>query len=92
VAEDLKNFIAEIDAPIGNLTYPFPHPRGQLTILQYASNEKNYEHELERIYRESDSRLDRIFPLHYRLLGQLLVLAEAAEKSLETESKTTHQS
>lgn len=88
VAEELKKLIAEIDTPIGAMPYPFPHPRGRLTILEYARSDKDYDHELERIYRESDSRLDRVFPLHYRLLGRLLVLAAAAEKNLVADSKS----
>jgi Zn-dependent protease with chaperone function len=87
LAGELKRLVAEVDAPLSNLLYPFPHPRGQLTVVEYSRYEKPCENEWETAYRESDSRLDRLFALHYRLIGPLLVLAEAAEKDLDPESK-----
>jgi len=82
LAGELRKLITEIETPLSNLKYPFPHPRGQLTISEYARFEKVCEHELETIYRNSDALLDRLFALHYRLVGRLLVLAETAEKDL----------
>ena len=72
-----------MQSPLGNLPYPFPHPRGQLTVVEYARYEKVCKHEWETVYRESNSLLDQLFALHYRLIGRLLVLAETAEKNLE---------
>ncbi len=87
LAGELKQLVAEVDAPLGNLPYPFPHPRGQLTVAEYVRHEKPGENEWETVYRESDSRLDRIFALHYRLIGRFLVLAEAAEKNLDPKAE-----
>lgn len=87
LAGELKRLVAEVDAPLGNLPYPFPHPRGQLTVVEYARYEKTCANEWETVYRESDSRLDRLFALHYRLIGPILVLAEAAEKNLAPEAE-----
>jgi hypothetical protein len=58
-----------------------------LTIPEYTRYEKTCQNEWESVYRESDSRLDRLFALHYRLIGRLLVLADIAEKDLEQEAK-----
>jgi hypothetical protein len=88
LAGDLQKLIAEVDSPLGSFAYPFPHPRGQLTVLEYARYGKPCQHKLESVYQESNSRLERLFPLHYRLLGRLLVAAEIAEKDLEQQSQT----
>jgi hypothetical protein len=87
LASELRKFIATVDAPLGSLAYPFPHPRGQLTILEYARCEQAGSNEWETVYRESESRLNRLFGLHYRLVGRFLVLAGSAEKDLELEIK-----
>jgi hypothetical protein len=50
--------------------------------VEYLHNEKACENEWESIYRESNSHLERLFALHYRLLGRLLVIADIAEKDL----------
>jgi Zn-dependent protease with chaperone function len=85
LAGELKKLVADVDSPVGSLPYPFPHPRGQVMILDYARYEKACETEWETAYRQSNSRLDRLFALHYRLVGRLLVLAGIAERILEPE-------
>ena len=87
LASELKKLMAEVDAPLSSLAYPFPHPRGQVTISDYARCGKAGQNEFETVYRECDSRLDRLFALHYRLIGRLLALAESAEKELDSEAK-----
>jgi Zn-dependent protease with chaperone function len=89
LAGELKKIVADIDSPLRGLPYPFPHPRGELTIVEYARYEKPCQNEWETVYRESDSHLDRMFALHYRLLGRLLVLAETAENELDSEAKVS---
>ena len=83
LAGELRELIAKVQSSLGSLPYPFPHPRGQLTVVDYARYEKPCQHEWETAYHESNSHLERLSALHYRLLGRLLVIADFAEKSIE---------
>ena len=92
LADELKKNLADIQASLGELAYPFPHPRGQLTVVEYARFEKPGKGQWEAVYQESNSHLERLFALHYRLLGRLLAIASRIENELvspgETDGKT----
>jgi Zn-dependent protease with chaperone function len=88
LVEELRKLIAAVQGPLGNLPYPFPHPRGPLSIAEYARFEKASQNEWEDAYHQSNSHVERLFALHYRLLGRLLVMAELAEKDSD-ENKPT---
>jgi hypothetical protein len=79
LAEELRTIVAAAQAALRDVPYPFPHPRGQLTIAEFARPEKPGEHEWEKIYNESNSHLEKLFALHYRLLGRLLTIAGDVE-------------
>jgi Zn-dependent protease with chaperone function len=84
VAAEMRKLLTEVQSQLGNLPYPFPHPRGQLTVVEYAHYEKLCQNEWESVYHESSSHLERLFALHYRLLGRRLADVEAAETRLGT--------
>ena len=62
---------------------PFPHARGRLTVAEYARFEKPAENDLQRVYQDGHAHVDRLFALHYRLVGRILAHADAGERSLE---------
>ena len=64
-------------------TYPFAHARGRLTVAEYARSEKAAEFGLLRVFQDGHSHVDRLSALHYRLVGRILVHADAWETSLE---------
>lgn len=82
LATELSTFTTAIQKGLAEFVYPFPHARGHLTVIEYARHEKSCEHEWERVYRESDAHVERLFALHYRLTGRVLAHAEAVEKTL----------
>lgn len=82
LAVELRTLLTEVHAPLAGIPYPFQHPRGQLTIADYARYEKPCESEWESIFQESSACVERLFALHYRLLGRLLMVAEQAEQDL----------
>jgi hypothetical protein len=82
----VSEHLADIQARLGTVPYPFAHPRGQLTVAEYARQEQPCQHEWEAIFRAGSAHVERLFPLHYRLLGRLLVLAQAWEKETGPES------
>lgn len=89
VSDELRKFTAAAQQTFQHLPYPFPHPRGKLTLAEYASYDQSCDNVWETVFREANSHLDRLFPLHYRLLGRLLVHAAAAEKQLAGASQPT---
>ena len=83
MAAELRELIQGIQERLSSFTYPFPHPGGQLTVAEYAKNEKVVESEGQRVYLDGHAHVDRLFTLHYRLVGRLLAAAAAAEAGLE---------
>jgi Zn-dependent protease with chaperone function len=87
LAAEFESAVREIQERLKGFAYPFPHARGQLTVAEYARAETQHEHEWVRAYQEANAHVDRLFALHYRLIGQVLVRADECEKSLEAEAK-----
>jgi hypothetical protein len=54
-----------------------------LTVAEYARSEKPAEFDLQRVFQDDHSHVDRLSALHYRLVGRILVHADAGETSLE---------
>jgi len=79
----LQPLIAGIQERLQKFTYPFPHARSPLTVAEYARYEKPAELELQRVYLDCNAHVDRLFALHYRLIGRVLIHADAAEAELE---------
>src|SRR5262245_19234643 len=72
-----------IQERLQKFTYPFPHPRSPLTVADYARYEKPAELELQRVYLDCNAHVDRLFALHYRLIGRILIHADVAETGLD---------
>lgn len=86
IANELKTAVEEIQSRLANYEYPFAHARGRLTVAEYARTEQKTEHELQRVYVGASDLVDKLFALHYRLVGRILSAADAAERSLEPPS------
>jgi Zn-dependent protease with chaperone function len=84
LATELQNLTGGIQERLKHFAYPFPHARGQLTVAEYARSEKTAEDDWQRAYLDSDAHVDRLFALHYRLIGKVLAHAYSAEKMMET--------
>ncbi|HWF20380.1 MAG TPA: M48 family metallopeptidase, partial [Verrucomicrobiae bacterium] len=50
IADELQKLAAEAQLPLGGLAYPFPHPRGQLSVIEYARYEKPTQNRWEEAY------------------------------------------
>ncbi len=83
ITNELQPIVDGIQERLAKFSYPFSHARGALTVAEYARSEKPSEHPLQRIFYDCDAHVDRLFALHYRLVGQVLALADAAETRLE---------
>jgi hypothetical protein len=78
----LQPLVDGIQQRLKEFTYPFPHPHGPLTIADYVRYEKPAEFELQRLYLNWNAHVDRLFALHYRLIGRILACVNAAENDL----------
>jgi hypothetical protein len=78
----LQPLIDGIQQRLKQFTYPFPHPRSPLTVADYARYEKPAEFELQRLYLNCNAHVDRLFALHYRLVGRILTCVDAVEAQL----------
>jgi Zn-dependent protease with chaperone function len=84
VATELQSATAGIEKRLAEFAYPFSHARGKLSVAEYARCEGTFEHDLERVYRNSDAHVQRLSTLHYQLVGKVLEHVDAAEKALDT--------
>lgn len=82
IIEELEKLTGEIQQQLQELSYPFAHARGSLTVAEYARNEKLPEEKWDCAYANAHTHLDRLFALHYRLVGKVLAHADAAEKAV----------
>jgi len=85
LAAELQSLIAGIQERLKDFQYPFPHARGVLTVAEYIRSEESLEHEWHRLYVDGGAHVERLFALHYRLVGQLLGQAAVVEERLEAE-------
>jgi Zn-dependent protease with chaperone function len=84
IGDDMQKIVAGLQERLASFPYPFPHARGPLSVAEYARSEKPSEHLLQRTYFDADAHVDRLVSLHFRVLGQILALANAAENKIES--------
>lgn len=89
LAAELCQLIGKIQAGIRDFKYPFDHARGSITVAEYARYEKPCTHEFERVFQDANAHVERLFALHYRLVGRMLLAAARAEDELELEHGRT---
>jgi hypothetical protein len=82
LVQRFQSFVNPMQERLKAFPYPFPHARGQLTVAEYACFEKPADHEWGRAYQDANAHVERLFALHYRLIGQILAIADAAEAGL----------
>jgi len=80
---ELQALLGGIQERLSSFPYPFPHARGKMSVAAYLRSEKPSENLWHQTYLDSDSHVERLFALNYRLIGRLLELTNAAEKILE---------
>jgi len=83
LATELRQLIGKIQTALRDLKYPFAHPRGSITVAEYARYEKLCRHEFERVFQDANAHVERLFALHYRLVGRVLLAAARAEEELQ---------
>lgn len=89
ISGEWHKLVSDVQIAMRDIPYPFPHPHERLTLQEFARYEKQCQSDLELAYHDAHSHQDRLFTLHYRLLGQFLLLIEQMEKKLENPAQKT---
>jgi hypothetical protein len=79
IVRDSRLFAQRIQAEFNEVPYPFAHPRGALSIAEYARVEKKAGDEWQQAYEETQAHVERLGTLYRRLVGKVLALADAWE-------------
>jgi Zn-dependent protease with chaperone function len=82
LAKELEDRTNGIQQRLTAFRYPFPHAKGELSIAEFARPEKHDPANLQSILENSQTQVDRLLNLHYRLVGCLLVHADRVESRL----------
>lgn len=82
LAQELRDCVAQMQSVLGAVPYPFPNPRGIRSVADFLRSEQAGDTALEAVHRNSDAHVARMFELHGRLLGRLVVLADTAERGM----------
>jgi Zn-dependent protease with chaperone function len=86
--ERSKQLLSEMHNVLGSTAYPFQHPRGHISISEYAQA-KEFDADPARMLKlEFQSHLQMLFALYYRLLGGLVGIACQVEQQLENPQPT----
>jgi Zn-dependent protease with chaperone function len=78
-AQRCNQRLAEIQAALGSAGYPFEHPKGRISVADYARARQFDSNPSRMAQLESQSHLQMLFALYYRLLGRLAYLALQVE-------------
>lgn len=82
LAAELQSVVQDLQHQLKDFAYPFPHARGKLSVAEYARFEKPNENEWIRAHQDAEAHVQRLFALHYRLVGRILAIADSVEKTL----------
>jgi Zn-dependent protease with chaperone function len=63
-------------------SYPFEHAAGNITMARYALPEMPHPYDLEGMFNASERTIDNILTLYFRLLGEMVTIAEKVEEAL----------
>ena len=82
----LAGHLTHLQAMLGDeVIYPFEHHEGSITLAQYALPEIPGAKDIDGLIHVASNAIDKTIPMHYRLVGRLMLAAEAVEKSLGLE-------
>jgi Zn-dependent protease with chaperone function len=82
----LSGSLARLRDALGDeITYPFEHREGAITLAQYALPEIPDAKDINGLLNVGGEVIDKTIPMHYRLVGRLMLAAEAVETALGLE-------
>jgi Peptidase family M48 len=78
----LQNTIKDIRTAIEGVSYPFRHPREDITLEEFARTDIPATHKLEALFNNCECHLNRLLPVYYRVLGRLTFIAMKVEEKI----------
>lgn len=83
----LAEALTELRWKLGDsIAYPFEHKQAGISLARYALPDLPDEKDINGLLNVGGDAIDRVIPLHYRLVGRLMLATEAVEKALGLES------
>ena len=82
--KDLYGNINEFYRALRPIRFPYTHGSGDINLAEYACDARpNDSEDFGVICHCAGTMLDRFFSLYFRIFGELVLLAEAAEEAIE---------
>ena len=78
-AVELLELSAELRSGLARIPYPFDHATGKISVADYAKADFNDRQLVARSYKMAEAQLERLFDLHFRVMGYLCSTVEAVE-------------
>jgi hypothetical protein len=91
LAEEMQAVTAGIQGRLKPLAYPFPHARGPLTVAEFAGPDTAASSRWEQAFSETNSHIEKLFALNFRLIGRILALADVAETKLNASQQNEEE-
>ena len=82
-AERARGWIAQIQQSLGAASYPFPHPRGLVSLVDYSKTRNFHADPIVMTQMEAESHLVMLFALYHRVLARLVEIARLIEDQLD---------
>lgn len=76
-----RTTLVELKMALGSAAYPFAHADQQVTLDEWAVPRLPADRDLGATFDLAGSALSKLYDLHQRLLGELALLGEQAERS-----------
>src|SRR6266540_978341 len=81
--ERARGWIAQIQQSLGAASYPFPHPRGLVSLVDYSKTRNFHADPIVMTQMETESHLVMLFALYHRVLARLVEIARLIEDQLD---------
>jgi Zn-dependent protease with chaperone function len=78
----IEQRVDQVQQKLTQMRYPFQHTTEQVFINEYARNKEYHPDPFELVLREGQSHTEKLIALYYRLLSNLILIAEQVEKSI----------
>ena len=78
-----RELLASVQTALGATGYPFEHPKGHISIVDYARTKQFDPNPARMIQLEVQNHLQMLFALYHRVLGRLVEIALQIEDILK---------
>ena len=82
-AERARGWMAQIQQSLGAASFPFPHPQGLVSLVDYAKTRNFHADPILMTQMEAESHLVMLLALYHRVLARLVEIARLVEAQLD---------